>query len=553
MYISYQGNLNLLVTVSCTQVLTGPVCAWFLAAGFKVQGLGVQESTMLLYALGKWRACPELRWWTAFEDATQHMMPYFTAAELAGLLSGMGNTGPPPAQQQLLQPGVLWRTKPDQDPEQQLQQPQGDYIPGGAWTAAMLVSAQAALSGAPADALGGIITGLAKLAVHPSTTWMDAFEAAVLAAMPAASLKDVAALLWGLSVMGVQPSRAVVQATDIRIMSVLRRSQYRHAGIATGTAAHAVGVAGQGGGLAALAADELPAAHAETGAAHAAALVVALNAAHAAAAPQPLQKWSELWGAAADGLTPAAAAADAGRPSAAVTAQLLWSVSQLPEPEGVAAWADDLVTAVLPSLQHASQETLFVLLRSLAWLNHVPGYRQWLDMWWQAYAAHLQHRTAAAAGVLAAATSTPVGGTFNVQQHGADSKLLQQQQRQQQQQRHDQDQHQHKVQLQPCSSAEATCQQLTVILWCFRQLRSQPSQGTGWLQTIAAVTQPLLHQVSAARLGLLLGQLAQLHVWPGDAWLATAEAVLQQQRQHMSCKQVQQSVVSMQMMGRLLL
>jgi hypothetical protein len=175
-------------------------------------------------------------------------------------------------------------------------------------------------------------------------------------------------------------------------------------------------------------------------------------------------------------------------------------------------------------------------------------------MWWQAYAAHLQHRTAAAAaGVLAAATSTPVGGTLNVQQHGADGKLLQQQQRQQQQQRHDQDQHQHKVQLQPCSSAEATCQQLTVILWCFRQLRSQPSEGTGWLQTIAAVTQPLLHQVSAARLGLLLGQLAQLHVWPGDAWLATAEAVLQQQRQHMSCKQVQQSVVSMQMMGRLLL
>jgi hypothetical protein len=103
--------------------------------------------------------------------------------------------------------------------------------------------------------------------------------------------------------------------------------------------------------------------------------------------------------------------------------------------------------------------------------------------------------------------------------------------------------------LQHSSDAEETCLQLTVVMWCFGRLHTQPSQQTGWLQTVAAVTQPLLHQLSAERFGLLLFQVAQLHVWPGEEWLQEAEAVLQQHRQHMLAQHVNLAVMNMQAMG----
>jgi hypothetical protein len=103
--------------------------------------------------------------------------------------------------------------------------------------------------------------------------------------------------------------------------------------------------------------------------------------------------------------------------------------------------------------------------------------------------------------------------------------------------------------LQHSPDAEEACLQLTVVMWCFGKLHTQPSQQTGWLQTVAAVTQPLLHQLSAERFGLLLFQMAQLHVWPGEGWLGEAEAVLQQHRQHMPAQHVKLAVSSMQAMG----
>jgi hypothetical protein len=98
-------------------------------------------------------------------------------------------------------------------------------------------------------------------------------------------------------------------------------------------------------------------------------------------------------------------------------------------------------------------------------------------------------------------------------------------------------------------AAESTCEQLTVVLWCFRQLHVQPSQQTGWLQTVVAVTQPLLPLLSAERFSLLLCQLAQLQVWPGEAWLAHAAAVLHQQRQHLSRQQAASAAASLAKVG----
>lgn len=416
----------------------------------------------------------------------------------------------------------------------------------------MLVSAQGALSGAPAGALAGILAGLAKLAVQPSTAWMDAFEAAVLSSLPHAGLKDVAAVLWGLSLMAVQPSRALVQAVDSRIMTVLHSSTGR-ARAGAPTAAHAAGLLQPAQGVAAAAA--AAAAHAaaadvgftaaaDVGPAHAG--QAAKDAAHAAATAAgdlaPLQQWSGLLGRAAHVAPAPPAAASAGgadAPSAAVAAQLLWSVARLPVPEGVAAWADDLLLAVMPSLQVATQQTLFVLLRSLAWLKHTPGCRQWLDVWWTAYAAHLQPG-GQLQGAAAAASSLDVHQQQQQQQVNPGTRLQSHAVLPQQQLK--------KLQV-TCPAAESTCEQLTVVLWCFRQLHLQPSQQTGWLQAVVAATQPLLPRLSAERFSLLLCQLAQLHVWPGKAWLAHADAVLYQQRQHMSRQQAECAAASLAKMG----
>lgn len=511
---------------------------------------------MLMCALGKWRACPDLTWWTAFEDATQHMLSYYTAAELAGLLCGMGNTGPPaPQQQQQLFPPVftahtlrLQQEQQHQDRQQhavpsdlQDSQPAADYLPGGAWTAAMLVSAQKALSGAPAGALGGIAMGLAKLGIHPSCAWLGAFEAAVLAALPQANLKEVAAVLWGLSVMGAQPSMALVLAVDARIMAVLTPGRPREESGATDGLRISTDTAS------------------------------ATSAAGSAAVEQ-LQQWSVLLGSSA--VAPLAAAGTAGgeardgfacsRPSAAVAAQLLWSAAWLSgKPQGVAAWADDLLVAAMPALGSASRDTLFVLLRALTRLQHAPGCKQWVDVWWQAYAAHLPAAQAAspAGPPIAGSVDATVdsdgssGESSSTWQAGPCAELFVHQQfdsscdglddvglpkGQQQRQLN-------KLQYSP--AAEQACFQLTVVLWCFRQLRMQPSLQTAWLQTVLAATRPLLHQLSAKRFRLLLAQMVELKMWPGEEWLAAAEATLVQQYQHMSYKQVEQTVAHLRALG----
>lgn len=477
---------------------------------------------MLAYALGRWGACPDLWWWGAFEIATQHMLSYFTAAELAALLSGMGSTGPPPAQHQQLQqmlgvPASLlqqWQLAAGSfqpDGEGESADAAVDYIPSGAWTAAMLVAVQKALSGAPGGVLGGIAMGLAKLAVHPSSSWLSAFEAAVLRALPQASLKEAAAVLWGLSVMGEQPGRALVQAVDARVMAVLEARP------------PAAAVAGQAAGR----------------------------------ASEDWQQWSSLIGSSAHVLPPPAGRAGRAAPSVADAAQLLWSVARLPEPEGVAAWADDLLTAVLPSLAGATQQSLFVLLRSLAWLRHAPGNKQWADVWWQAYAQHLTIPAAAAAPGMTPRhqrSGAPAAAGFSGAGSSAQRDGFHQQQQQQWQQQgglllEEQQAERQLKKLQFSPAAEQACQQLTVVLWCFKQLRVRPSAHTGWLATLAAVTQPLLHQVSGERFSLLLSAMARLHVWPGEGWLAAAEGVLRQQPPHMSAQQVQQTVASMRMLG----
>lgn len=252
-----------------------------------------------------------------------------------------------------------------------------------------------------------------------------------------------------------------------------------------------------------------------------------------ASPPAPLQQWSGLLGAAGQATAPA----PCSWPTGAVAAQLLWSVAWLPQPEGIAAWADDLLTAVMvPGLQHASQETLFVLLRSLAKLQHAPGCRQWVDAWWQAYATHIQPAEQAPAPLRFAEAA---GGN---DWHGSA-----------------QAESQHQQQLVPagaqldglqhCPAAEQACLQLTVVMWCFSRLHVQPSHMTGWLQTVAGVTQPLLHQLSSKRFSLLLLAMARLHVWPGEAWLVEAEAVLLLHARRMPTKQTECAAASLSSMG----
>lgn len=477
---------------------------------------------MLLTALGKWRASPALWWWAAYEEACQHMLDYCTAAELAALLCGMGSTGPPPPvehltvdavaaaasmpatlaalaaaqwqaaagsrQQQLqqvvaaAQPSRIRRPyqhkrSPQQAQEMQAPEPDAsDYIPSGAWTAALLVAARRALPGAPAGTLAGIIMGLARLNIHPSGAWLAAFEAAVLAALPAASLKEAAGVLWGVAVLEEQPSGALVQALDWRIQALLghnssareRQQQQRHA-----------------------------------------LTVQALQQAAAAAAaeqsqPQPQHDWSRLFR--ADMPLPGGAAGPAVTPD--IAAQLLWSVATLPQPEGVAPWVDDLLVAVLPSLQLASSSTLLVMLRALAWMKHRPCHARWLEAWAAAFAA-ASAAPAAEAAAQAASSSC-------------------------------------------CAAAERVCLQWTVVLWCIARLGGGASNCcAAALHALAPAavdqTQPLLGAVSGPRLCLLLHQVAWLRLWPGEAWVAAAESALAQRQ--LPQKHAAQAQADLQMLG----
>jgi hypothetical protein len=215
-----------------------------------------------------------------------------------------------------------------------------------------------------------------------------------------------------------------------------------------------------------------------------------------------------------------------------------------------------LLTAVLPTLNFASRQSLLVLLKSLAWLHHVPGPKCWIDAWWQAYAAHLQPKLQAVMGQAGRAAARPTAALTAGTATGAGtvSSFLQQQQRHQGRyesriRRQDNQLPSTAPLLQFCAAAEETCQQLTVVLSCFLQLAVQPSGSTGWVQTLTAVTQPLLHQLSEQRFSLLLVQVQQSGLWPGEAWLSAAEAVLLQHEGHMPPRRVLQTAGSLRRMG----
>lgn len=367
----------------------------------------------------------------------------------------------------------------------------------------------------------------------------------MLTALPHAQLKEVAAVLWGMSVLGAQPCRALVQGMDARIMFIL---QHVPDGIS-----HAVRIEEQAN----RAAMETP----------------TLAAVLTAAAEQEehdedgseaaqLRQWRGLLG-----TVPASSvvvnAAGAARPSAAVAAQLLWSVAWLPESQGFAAWADDLLTAILPTLGSATQQTLLVLLRSLAWLRHTPGDLWWMDVWWRAYVTHLHiphqaalrtaqqptncstespesERLSAVTGrrCQRPASSSVVGGTACMPQPCSVH-------------------HAHSPGQEPSTGhhltstqAERLCFQLTVVMWCFRRLQMQPSSSTGWLHTCLDISQPLLRQLSAKRFSLLLSQMALLHVWPGERWLSSAEeALLQHMHAGVPPLQLQQLTANLRTLG----
>jgi hypothetical protein len=419
-------------------------------SGYKMGGLAAQELAMLAWALGRWQAAPSVWWWERFEKVTVMTREDFTAAELAALLAGVaGMQLPPPVPAAAAAAAAGSGTATSASQQQQLQQQQQSF-PSASWTAQLLAAAQRDLAGAPTDCLAGIFTGLAKLSVRPSAAWLDAFEAAACAALPQSGLSNAAAVLWGYAALGVQPSRQLVNSMNTRLGELLQDASTSSSRAKPAAAAAAAGY-------------RHPASPPE---------------AAAAAAPPPPDK-----------------------PTAAVTAQLLWALVHQ-RGEYQAPWLDDLLHAVLPALETASIKSLAVMFWCMGKLRHGPANPRLLDAWWAAFAVRMG----------ANSTTQP---TASVQQ-------------QQQQQ------HPAEVSAAGVAAAAAAADRrtslslITAVLYCFARLNRTPS-GTRWLGMLLEASAPLLPAASERQLANLLGQLVQLRVAPGDVWLGVAAQVLRQQ------------------------
>jgi hypothetical protein len=425
-------------------------------SGYKMGGLAAQELAMLSWALGRFAAAPSVWWWERFEKVTVTRREDFTAAELAALLAGVAGMQlpavPATARDAAAVDAVSTGRAAYASYHQQQQQQQRRF-PSSSWTLQLLAAAQSDLAGAPADCLAGVFMGLAKLSIRPSSAWLDAFEAAACVALPDSSLSNAAAILWGYAALEVQPSRQLMNCLNARLGRLLQDGSAMVAGSSRGWLDTAVGLQN--------------------------AVVTAGDSSQ---------------------YLPASAAAAAGLPTAAVTAQLLWA---LVYQRGVyqAPWIDDLLQAAVPGLAAASSQTLAVIMWCCGKLRHGPACSRLLDAWWAAYACKL------AAG--AAVTNT-------------------QQQQQQQQQAAVPGTGMASSTAAAAIDSRTSLSLITAALYCFARIGRTPS-GTRWLDLVLEASAPLLPAASVKQLGNMLGQLVQLRVAPGDEWLGVAAQALRQQ------------------------
>eukprot|EP00775_Hariotina_reticulata_P012643 gene12643-biopygen14528 len=512
-------------------------------------GFAAQELALLAWALGRWGAAPPVWWWHAFEAATAARIQSFTAAELGALLNGMGKTAPALAAAaatvktahstlgQLL--AATSSSSPAYQPDHQdhplQQQHQWQlqqqltgydachfYHPSRSWCDQVLQAARTALADAPAACLTGVLLGLSRLQVRPNSDWLVAFEGAAMAAMPAAKCQDIAGLLWGYSVLQVQPSAGLLHAAFSRVHEQLQQNRVA----------------------------------ARLGRANKLSVGSSSSSSSNSRLPQIVSRGSSM---------NQSAPRHPWAVSPATAAHLLWAVAILPVPT-TAPWVDDMLMTVRSSLSSATCDTLVTLLWSLAKLHHVPGCKNWMDSWWAAYWARMtwqqQQQQQKAFSAVAAETGKQHAAASEV--HAARPEL------------HHQLHHQHHPEALVPPALQAAARPdvddpglvppalqaaarpdvddpglvpLLLVLSSFRRLRATPSVDSGWLPCMLAAVQQHLPSASSAQLCLLLRQLAQLHVWPGETWLEAAVDALRQRHCMLQDIEVQAAMRDLQTLG----